>query len=786
MRIIVFFSMLYMCAFSIQGQEIHGRVTDRQGEALEAVIMVPKKHLSELTDAQGRFHLHGLTAGFHELEVRSLGYRSKRQTIELGSDQNLQIIVQLEEDPLELEAAVVTGTRSPLPVYASPVMVQRIAARTFELTQSISLSEGLNFTPGLRLENNCQNCGFTQVRMNGLEGAYTQVLINSRPVYSALASVYGLELLPAGMIDRIEVVRGGGSVLYGGNAIGGTLNIITKDPTSNEMDLQIQQSLVNGEASDRSFSFSGSRISENGKRGLRFFSFQREREAWDANGDGFSELTSIENVTLGLDGFQQFSPRTRLSAKYLVLHEDRRGGSDFDLQPHQARLAEALDHRLHSANLSLEHHSANYRHRFAVYGAGQWIERGSYYGQGGRVLAAGDSLSATDFGALNAYGEANDLSLSVGWQYAFDLSESLQFTAGMEGQSQDVSDRMPGYRRSIEQSVFTLGHYLQAQLKPTEQLTLLAGGRFDVLHIDGSSQLGHFTGETQARLKVFVPRLTALYELRPNIRLRAAYAEGYRGPQAFDEDLHIDLVGGLARFVRLDDQLLSERSRSLHGSLTADKQWGNTQAQVVAEYFHTRLENAFILANPIVTSDGTMLITKQNGSGARVEGVNLLAQIAFASRWQAESSFTFQQANYEEDEVIWSDEEGGQGETVSTDALLRTPNLYGYLTMSYEVTSEWSAAVSGVFTGSMLVPHVIDDETAFTVLRESPSFFELNLRFQWKPMKGRFEGLSVSTGVHNLLQSYQDDFDRGPLRDAGYVYGPMRPRTPFLALGYRF
>lgn len=779
-------SLFLLGSLSAFAQEIHGRVTDSEGQALEAVILLPKQHISEVTDAEGRFHLHGLPAGYHELEIRSLGYRSNRQTVQLGSDQNQRIVVELEEDPLELEAAVVTGTRSPLPVYASPVMVQRIAARTFELTQSISLSEGLNFTPGLRIENNCQNCGFTQVRMNGLEGAYTQILINSRPVYSALASVYGLELLPAGMIERIEVVRGGGSVLYGGNAIGGTLNIITKDPSSNEMDLQVQQSLINGEASDRSFSLSGSRISKSGESGVRFFAFRREREAWDANGDGFSELTSIENFTFGLDGFHQFSPRTRLSAKYLVLQEDRRGGSDFDLKPHQARLAEALDHRLHSANLSLEHHSADYRHRFAVYGASQWIDRGSYYGQGGRVLAAGDSLTEADLSALNAYGEADDLSLSVGWQYAFDLSEHVQITAGMEGQSQEVVDRMPGYRRSIEQSVYTLGHYLQAQLKPSEQLTLLAGGRFDLLQIDGSSQLGDFTGENQRRLQVFVPRLTALYEIRPNIRLRAAYAEGYRGPQAFDEDLHIDLVGGSARFVRLDDQLVSERSRSLHGSLTADKKWGKTQAQVVAEYFHTRLEDAFILTNPIVTNDGTMLITKQNGSGARVEGVNLLAQIAFASRWQAESAITLQRANYEQDEVIWSDEEGGQGETVSTNVLLRTPNLYGYLTMSYQVNPAWSASASGVFTGSMQVPHVIDDETAFTVIRETPAFFELNLRLQWKPDNGRAEGLSLSTGVYNLLQSYQADFDRGPLRDAGYVYGPLRPRTPFLALGYRF
>jgi outer membrane receptor for ferrienterochelin and colicins len=90
----------------------------------------------------------------------------------------------------------------------------------------VTLSEGLSFSPGLRIENDCQNCGFSQVRMNGMEGPYSQILINSHPIFSGLAGVYGLELIPTNMIERIEVVRGGGSALYGSNAIAGTINII--------------------------------------------------------------------------------------------------------------------------------------------------------------------------------------------------------------------------------------------------------------------------------------------------------------------------------------------------------------------------------------------------------------------------------------------------------------------------------------------------------------------------------------------------------------------------------
>ena len=98
---------------------------------------------------------------------------------------------------------------------------------------STDLAKSLSYQSGLRVENNCQNCGFPQVRINGLEGPYSQILINSRPVVSALSGVYGLEQIPVSMIDRVEVVRGGGSALFGANAVGGTINIITKDPVNN-------------------------------------------------------------------------------------------------------------------------------------------------------------------------------------------------------------------------------------------------------------------------------------------------------------------------------------------------------------------------------------------------------------------------------------------------------------------------------------------------------------------------------------------------------------------------
>ncbi|MBK6285066.1 MAG: TonB-dependent receptor plug domain-containing protein [Draconibacterium sp.] len=162
----------------------------------------------------------------------------------------------------------------------------------------------MNFAPGLRMENNCQNCGFTQVCMNGLEGPYSQILINSRPVFSGLAGVYGLELIPANMIERVEVVRGGGSALYGSNAIAGTINLITKDPVSNSFSASGSYAVTGvgmkgKNAEDHNLNFNGSFVSDDYKTGMSIFGFTRVRDAFDANGDDYSEIAKIDNATLG-------------------------------------------------------------------------------------------------------------------------------------------------------------------------------------------------------------------------------------------------------------------------------------------------------------------------------------------------------------------------------------------------------------------------------------------------------------------------------------------------------
>ena len=780
---------LHLCfSASSQTGNLSGIIT-AEGQVLTgANLYLPDLEMGTSSAADGSYRIAGIPAGTHQLQASAIGHRSVVVEVEIRSGMEAMLDITLPPDPLSLEQVVVTGTRTELSRYQAPVIVATLGSRTFESTQSLSLSEGLSFSPGLRLENNCQNCGFTQLRMNGLEGAYSQILINSRPIFSALAGVYGLDMLPVNMVDRVEIVRGGGSALYGGSAIAGTVNIITKDPVLNAFEVGFNQSYTGLEQPDRTLTFNGSLVADGLEKGISFFGYHRSRQPWDANGDGFSELVLLRNHTIGFDAFWKPGERSKVKAGVYAINEFRRGGNAFDRQPHQADLAEQLAHRILGTHTSYERYSLDLRHKLALYASAQFVQRDSYYGAGGRVLQPGDSLTQTDLLALNAYGRSSDASVVGGAQYSFEISKGILLTAGTEAQANTVADAMPGYGRYVDQSVATLGSYTQLELKPTTRLTLLLGGRFDHVRNHGTHRLGSDSHTDRLVLNVPVPRLSAMYTLAEGLKLRGSYAQGYRAPQAFDEDLHLETVGGTVRFVRLAADLATERSASYTASAEYSRWFGKVQTNFVAEGFYTALHNPFVLADHELLPGGIAIITKRNGDGAYVQGMNLEANAAFTSRLIVQTGATVQSARYTTEETLWSPEDGDDPlPPVTTTHLLRTPDVYGYATVLYSpVPKKLTLSWSGVYTGRMTVPHVTGPENGYTELKRTPAFFENNLRVAYTRQGKDSYRIQLFCGVHNLFNSFQRDFDTGPGRDAGYVYGPSRPRTVFagVKIGY--
>ena len=779
--IIVFTSKITLA----QNSNISGKIFDKNGPIPDVSVAIPSLNRVTLTDSDGTYLIDGLKEGNYTLIINFIGYRTAEKNINILPGLNLQGDIFIQVDELKISEVVVTGTRKQVERYNSPIIVSSLDSKIFEATQSLNVADVINFCPGLRVENNCQNCGFTQLRMNGLDGAYSQILINSRPVFTALAGVYGLEMLPKSMIDRIEVVRGGGSVMYGGSAIAGTVNIITKDPFENSFEVGFNQAFVNGETPDRTVNFNGSVISEDLNSGVMFFGFKRDRENWDVNGDDFSEMVALKNNTFGLDAFYSFNERNKLKLGIYYINEFRRGGNKFDLFPHQADVSEQLEHDILGARLSFDYESKDTKHKISLYGSLQHVERASYYGGGGRVIRESDSLTSDDVLSINAYGSSEDISTVSGIQYNYFIKPKLIITAGSEYIYNNVLDKMPGYGRVIDQQINTWGTFAELEIKPIEKLTFLIGGRFDQLNIVGKYDLEGENFGNDENFNVLVPSISAMYSVHENLKLRASFAQGYRGPQAFDEDLHIETVGGAARFIRLGSELEVERSNNVSFSLNFDKFIRKKQINFIVESFYTHLNNPFIYGNQEELSNGVAVIAKRNGDGAKVFGINIEANIAIGTSFILQSGATLQRANYSNEEEIWASEDPlSNTPSTSTNRILKTPNNYAYFSLVYNPIKLLSISHSGVFTGTMNVPHVIDVNTEQTVIKKTPTFFQNNIKVAYKIRTERNYNVELFGGVQNILNSYQDDFDTGADRDAGYIYGPINPRTFFVGLKF--
>lgn len=318
-------------AFS-HNHTIRGIVRNKNGNGQVipgATVRIANTTLGTIANRKGEFVIRGVPDGTFKLIVTAVGYEPFEFPFELvhtDGDEEMEISVSMVETNLTIPDLVVTATRSEKIYEDVPVKVSVLSSKMFESSASVSLRDGLSFQPGLRIEANCQNCGTSEVKMNGLGGQYSQILIDSRPVFSSLNAVYGLEQIPANMIDRIEIVRGGGSALYGGSAIAGVINVITRDPYLNSFEAGVNQSFTNNEKSDNTINLNTSVINERQDMGVYLFAMNRTRESWDATGDGISDIPELKVTTFGARAFYKPNFRSRFGLQYHIVSDKRRGG----------------------------------------------------------------------------------------------------------------------------------------------------------------------------------------------------------------------------------------------------------------------------------------------------------------------------------------------------------------------------------------------------------------------------------------------------------------------------
>jgi outer membrane receptor for ferrienterochelin and colicins len=675
------------------------------------------------------------------------------------------------------DAMVITGTRTERIADDAPIRTQVIGRELIDRRKARNLAESLSYTAGVRVEANCQNCGFTQLRLNGLDGAYTQVLIDGLPSFSGLAGVYGLEQLPAEMIQRVEVVKGGGSSLYGPSAVAGVVNIITRKPRDNFVSSLASVDMVGLSVPDVRLTADAGTVSSNGRVAAHIFAAHRHRDGLDFSGDGFTELVRIEQLSGGMNLFATPFSDASLRVSFLTLQEHRRGGDNIELPPHEAAIAEEIETARLQGDIRFSHApSSGFSYHLGYVLA--HTNRRSYYGGGGDVdpvpPAEGepvDEAFVEDYEtkqlALGGYGRTRN-PLHVADAHADFRFEALGpqiVTVGAQANIDDINDQYLGYDRVIDETYTVLGLYVQQDWLFSRWGESVVGVRLDQ--------------HSELDAPIASPRAALVLRPGADWRLRTAFATGFRAPQPFDEDLHIATVGGAARLIENDPNLLPERSRSL-AQQVAFKQAlpSDVSLELGLNGYLNRLDDAFVLNERDDTGTPEEEVIRENRGTTTVIGTELEAGLE-ALRWAGRAGWTIERAQNDE-----PDEDFGQTR------LLRTPTHYGYVEGLFRHKG-LQIQTGTDFTGPMLVPRLDENADPLDVV-QSPWFAVWNANISFAALSLDAMVLEPFLGARNILDSRQGapnvfgpgatEFSQGSARDSGFVFGPIQPRSVFLGI----
>ena len=809
-------------------------------------IQIKGTNFGTSTDATGHYFLRNVRPGTITLIMRGVGYLSQEKTVVVEKNKVVEVNFEAYEDAVNIDEVVVTANRQATLRRLAPTIVNVVGEEVFSRVNANNLAQGIIFQPGVRVENNCQNCGFNQVRINGLDGRYTQILIDSRPIFSALAGVYGIEQIPTNMIDRVEVVRGGGSALFGSSAIGGVVNIITKEPVDNSFSFGESLTFTGMKNPDNNISMNASLVSDDNKAGAMIFGQTRYRQEWDANNDGYSELGRLNSRSLGTRAFLRTTDYTKLTAEFHTIQEYRRGGDHIDWPDHVASISEHVDHSIFSSNAKFDAFSSDYKHHLLTYISGQIVNRKSYYGgigelqddKGNTLGQLGFPIPAEQYG-IN-FGVSKGNTYMGGLQYSYDFDRLLfmpaQVLIGAEYVYDHLSDVMPLRNwlaekdskgnlielfPKIDQKINNWSQLAQIEWK-NDMLSILLGAR-----LDENSAVGK---------PIFSPRATLRYNPTKNVNFRLSYAKGFRAPQVFDEDLHVGVVNGEVQKVYNTPDLRPETSHSINASADLYAQWGPVKANLLVEGFYNKLQDVFVTKLKKI-EHGIMMYDRKNGEGATVYGANLEGKLTW-SILQLQGGLTLTKNRYDKPEewgqradfndkgfpLIFdtTDELGNPIKAVNkkqeSNIITRTPSAYGYFTLGITPVKNFDIALTGTITGPMYVPHAIkygstqqpnsgypegfdeealqnylvagglekDTEIRIDELKKTPTFFDMGFKLSYDFDFFSSTCLQIYAGMNNLLNAMQSDYDKGADRDSGYIYGPTMPRSAFLGMKLSF
>lgn len=728
-------ALLVSFAFILHAQNLlKGTIKDSDGNPIDnATISVDGTKVAISTDSEGKFTIQ-LPTGKSKITARAVGYMpAKKDLTNTAYLEGLEII--LDSDNRNLEEVVVSGTLKQVSKLDSPIPVEVFTAKFFQANPAPTIFESLQNINGVRAQINCSVCNTGDIHINGLEGPYTMVMIDGLPIVSGLSTVYGLNGIPQALIERVEIVKGPASTLYGSEAVGGLINIITKSPNSAPR-LNIETFGTSWQEYNLDLGGKFDVGSAQSLVGANYFTYSNPI---DKNGDNFTDVTLQNRFSL----FNKWN-FTRKDNKLFTLagryvYEDRWGGE--------------------------MNWSRKYRGGDEVYGESiytkRWELMGAYDLPTAENLTFTFSVNGHDQNSV--YGDTRylaDQKIAFGqltWRKEINNHDLL---TGLAYRYTYYNDNTPATVNSSRTHL--PGLFIQDEITLHPQHKLLLGARYDYNSIHGS---------------IVSPRVNYKWNSLDRTQvLRVGIGNGYRVANVFTED-HAALTG--ARDVTFEEDLKPETS--WNGNVNYIKKFymdGGSVFAIDASAFYTYFNNKII---PDYESDVNKIIYENLNGHAVSKGVSLNLDWAHTSGLKAMIGATVMD--------VYSVEDGVKEWQMLTEKAMGTWTI-GYNLRRLGLTIDYTGNVIGPMRLPVLGPQDTrpDKSKAWSIQNiQLTKNFNNGLEIfggvknllNWTPTRG---GIEIISRAHDPFERI-DDPNLLPF-DPSYVYGPNQGIRGFLGLRY--
>lgn len=678
-----------LCA---QQTMISGIVRDKSnGDGLAGATVIAATQKA-ITDRDGRFRITWNDSLPASLVVSMVGY--KADTIR-SVDHHKPVIVLMETNSGVLTDVVITGTMKAVHKLSSPVPVEVYTPQFFRRNPTPSIFDALQQVNGVRPQLNCNVCNTGDIHINGLEGPYTMVMIDGMPIVSSLSSVYGLSGIPNSLVERIEIVKGPASSLYGSEAIGGLINVITKNPLKAPLvSVDVSSTTWNEYNVDAAVKYRPSK-KITALLGVNYFNFTKR---YDKNDDNFTDITLQNRISLfNKYGFQRKDNRVANVALRYV-YEDRWGGDmrwNKSFRGGDSLYAESIytsrveligNYQLPVQEKLLLSWSFNSHVQRSVYGTTRF-----------------DASQQVAFGQLTwdkTLG-AHDLLAGAVFRYTYYDDNTTATNDSVRNKNRPDRISLPGF-------------LLQDEITLTGTQKLLLGARWDHHPVHGH---------------IFTPRAAWKFSLTPKDVIRLNAGTGFRVVNLFTED-HAALTG--AREVAIDGELKPERSYNVNLNYVKKIYTADFWLNIDASLWYTHFTNRIL---PDYSQPDTIRYSNLRGYSVS-QGASVNAEFGFASSLRGHIGVTRQDVN-----IVEKDATGGKQRKQQ----LLTEKWSGNWSLSYTLRrGGWVIDYTGNIYGPMELPLLSDLDPRSS---KSPVWSIQNIQLT-KKLK---QGVEIYGGIKNLL-----------------------------------